>query len=325
MSLLACDLAWEEEARTTTTGSERIAWYKAICSSAFDSDKTILLGAHSVSPPAPIVPFDQDPIFPARLVVECFPKRISGSSFFDVQVTYSTDVPFDLNPLSTPAEVTVDFQGRDIIALFDVNGNPKVNTAGDLLGDPAPTKETYDVLFNVSKNMPVDGNAWVLQYVDTVSNDDVRLKGFTLPAGTLRFIPRGIGKDENTQAFGIGVKNIPFVNVNFTLAYRAVGWTNIVPNRGFNQLLPFGRPLPSNIVNNAASVATRNALKQRYKPPKGKFVKMPILIGSPPSPATEPQWLDANGLAIPYPLPGNVLLLEWDDYDKKPYNQLPLK
>jgi hypothetical protein len=325
MALISCELAWEEEGRTTTTGSERIAWYKAFCSSAFDSDKAILTGAHSVNPPAPIVPFDPDPVFGARLCVESFPKRISGSSWFDVQVTYSTDVPFDENPLSTPPEVTIDFQGREIISLFDVNGNPKVNTAGDLLGDPAPTKETYDLIFNVSKNFAIDQYTWLLQYCDSVSGDDVRLKGLTLPAGTLRFAPRGVGKDENVTAFGAGIKNVPFVNVNFALVYRAIGWTNIVPNRGFNQLLPVGKPQPPSLINNNASFATKNLVRSRYKAPKGKFVKMPILIGSPPSPATEPQWLDANGLAIPYPLPGNVILLEWDDYVKLPYNQLPLK
>lgn len=325
MALVSCELAWEEEARTTTTGSERIVWYKAFCSSAFDGDKTILLGAHSVNPPAPIVPFDSDPIFPARLVVESFPKRISGSSWFDVQVTYSTDVPFDQNPLSTPAEVTLDFQGREIISLFDVNGNPKLNTAGDLLGNPAPTKETYDVLVNVAKNMPLDQNSWILQYCDSVSADDVRLKGFTFPAGTLRFIPRGVGKDENVNQIGIGVKNIPFVAVNFSLVYRAQGWTNIVPNRGFNYLQPVGKRPPSTQINTASGSSGSKPAKKRFAAPKGKFVKLPILIGSPQSPPTDPQWLDANGMFIQYPLPGNVLLLEWDDYVKKPYNQLPLK
>lgn len=320
--LVSCDLAWEEEARVTTTGSERIAWYKAFCSSVYDADREILLGAHAISPRAPIVPYDSDPLNPARLVAECYPRRISGSTWFDVQVTYSSDVTIEQNPLNEPAAITIKGQRREVVSLFDSNGLPKMNTAGDLLGDPVPTKPVTDLIISVSKNVSLSLPAWILDYVDTVNSDTVRIRGLIFPPGTLCFAGDvDVGEELNTESINNGVRQIPYTTVGFQLHYRAEGWTTLIPNRGFYQLVPRSAT--------AAQVVTAAFKTKKPMPlslPKFPYDRQRILVGTtPPDYPDEPQFLDPNGAFIENPTPDQIVVLEFDDYDKLPFGQLPLK
>ena len=320
MALVSLDLAWEEEARVTTTGSERIVWYKAVCSSVFDADREILLGALNF-PQSPIVPFMPDPKNPARLVQECYPKRIPGSAVFDIQVTYSTDVSVS-NPLNQPAEITITGQRRDVVALFDANGTPKCNTAGDLIGDPAPTRMVTDLIFSVSKNVSLKLPAFLTQYLDAVNSDSVRIRGLTLDVGTLLFCGEiKVGPEQNSgPQQGNGIQQPPYTTVEFELHYRADGWTTLVPNRGFFELVPnpkavLGPPLlPGDVPIKVGKDG---------KVPKFPYVRQRITVGNPPDYPAEPQFLDLNGAAISNPTPDDIVVLEFDDFAKLPFNALP--
>jgi hypothetical protein len=61
------------------------------------------------------------------------------------------------------------------------------------------------------------------------------------------------------------------------------------------------------------------------KQPKFKYRLERITIGDPADYPTEPQFLDSNGMLIQNPTPDNILLLEFDDFEERPFNQLPLK
>jgi hypothetical protein len=236
-------------------------------------------------------------------------------------VTYSTDVNIADNPLNEPAKITIKGQRREVVWFYDAKGRPKLNTAGDLIGDPAPTRIVTDLIFNVEKNMALKLEAWILDYLDTVNSDAVRLRGLTCKPGTLLFAGEiDVGDEQNTSGQqGGGQKLVPFTVVKFQLLYRADGWTTIVPNRGFNQVVP----LKNQTVPPAASGDFQ--APKPSKQPKFKYTIERILVGDPKDYPTEPQFLDSNGMLIENPTPDNILLLEFDDFEERAFNQLPLK
>src|SRR6185295_5443199 len=124
MSLVSCDLAWEEEARFRQTGREWRAFYKVLMSRIDDGPLEILNGRPDLAP------YQKHKKDTAALVSEWYPRRIVGTNFWDLELLYSTDVEQTGNPLNIPAQITIQSNIREVPALFDIDGFPTVNTAG---------------------------------------------------------------------------------------------------------------------------------------------------------------------------------------------------
>src|SRR5262249_5112318 len=181
------------------------------------------------------------------------------------------------------------------------DGKPKINTAGDLIDDPPPEGEGCDIVFNVPKNLPIRLPAWILLYPNAVNNDSIRVRGVTLEPGKVKVKHLAIGEGQTQNKADSRVVSSPPHS-------RRVGWTTIVPTRGFNQLV-----------------------KKEVPGKKGKqFVRQKITVkddGGAMAYPTEPQFLDKDGKALdPDTITADkIVLLEFDDNLKLPFSALPLK
>jgi hypothetical protein len=127
--------------------------------------------------------------------------------------------------------------------------------------------------------------------------------------------------------------NIPYCAAQFELHYRETGWITKQPNRGFNEIIEITKANFS-----AAALLNQLALQGQSVPgqlpdiaiigkSKGKYyMRRKITIGSANETPAEPQMLDKNGRLIPVPTIDNIILIDFDDYDKVPFSGvLPLK
>src|SRR6185295_11155036 len=110
MPCLTCDLAWEEQARISQTSREQTVHYNAFCTGVLEGWQEILAFAPNLAPYKP------NPKDPRMLVANFLPTRKGGSTWFDVQVDYSTEVDVSSNPLSQPAQIKIKSVKRMIPA-----------------------------------------------------------------------------------------------------------------------------------------------------------------------------------------------------------------
>lgn len=313
MSLIRCDLADEEEARITQTAREYTVWYKAFLSKQTDGVREILLGAPKLNVYSP------HPVDPEALVAEVFPKRIRGTNIFDLQIRYSTDVDFAASPLAQPAEISIESVLRNVPALLDVNGNLAINTAGDLLDDPIPEVEIFEGVIKISKNIPILLPSWVSLYNGAVTNSDgVQIRNLQFPPGTLKLASVSIGAEQNVGfTSGSTINSVPFCVCEVELNYRADGWTTLIPNRGFFQLVPKNR-------QQVVKVPSGNIKKWRFRTIPDGYTRQRVTVGDPPDYPPEPVFLDVNGAMITSPNFSNIVMLEFDFHDKVQFsNVLP--
>lgn len=192
---------------------------------------------------------------------------------FDLAVTYSrtkTEEGED-SPLDKPAVITARSEKRTILTVLDADGNPILNTAGDILG-AHEVQHSY-IVISVVKNMPVDPwPAWVLKYRDVVNLSQMQFKGLTWPKQTLKLDSVSIG-DEQTE------NDIQFVQVTFDLSYRREGWRLILLNQGKYEV---GEPKET--VDAQGNTVTTTAHKE-------------IHVGTPLKATSDPVFLDENGRA----------------------------
>ncbi len=320
MSLLSCDLKWEEEARIEQTRREWRAIYSALLSNIADGPREILMGAPYLAP------YQPHPKDSAALIAEFWPKRIVGTNFWDVELRYSTDVDIVANPLAMSPVITIDSVKRELPALFDSNGNPIINLAGDFYTDPQSTKTVTDLVFKVSKNVPLNLPAWITAYPDCVNSDAVTIRGLTCPPGTLYFGALSVGAEENISGTATStstlVQGTPYTTVSFELDFRRDGWTILLPNWGYFQLVPRRKTNGSSAVVANDKTGKKQTIRTRGVP--AGYDRQRIIINGDYPP--HPQFLDAQGALILNPTFDQIITLEYDLHDKLPFGGvLPLK
>jgi hypothetical protein len=320
MGVLSVDTAWEEEARIEQSSREWRAGFKVLCSDVNDGPKEVLQGCPTLAP------YQPHPKDPAALVAEFWPKRIKGSNWHDLEIRWSTDVDVSTSPLTLPPVITIDSTTRSIPTLFDIDGNPIVNMAGDPYTDPVSERLVVDKIFKVSKNLPLVLPDWTDTHVGAVNNDSVRIRGRNYDPGTLFFGALSIGPEQNvpgsTDTISTLLKGTPYTTADFELWYRAQGWTLILPNWGYFELVPTAKQ-QGKIIN--LEVPGAGAKKIRVRSIPAGFVRRRILVGPVGDFPSQPVYLDVNGRAIINPSLDQIVTLQFDTNYKQAFSQLPLK
>lgn len=122
----------------------------------------------------------------------------NGPSIYSVVASYTTDfgnftvAPAD--PLLQEPQIVYRQQVDYLEADRDINYNPILNTAGDVLS-PAGQYPVIVERISIARNEPFFDRAKAFQYIDAVNSDQVTFLGATFPAGTLRCI--GIAPSES--------------------------------------------------------------------------------------------------------------------------------
>lgn len=323
MSLVSCDLDWEEDARIMQTSREWRAFYKVLMSHVDDGPREMLTALPKLNPYAP------HPKDSFALVAEFWPQRIRGTNFWDLQVRYSTDVDVALNPLRAPAVIEIDSVTRTIPALFDADGNPIVNVVGDFYTDPPVERNITDLVIKIQKNVPLVLPDWPFLYPDTVNADAVKIRGRTFPKGTLYFGAVRIGPEQNvpgsTDSVSTLVKGTPYTTIEFELNYRRQGWTILLPNWGYFQLVPTSSNARK-ADTSGLQIAPKRAKKIRVKQFRKGFVRQRITIGPIGDYPAHPVFLDENGTAIANPTFDDIITIEADLVPAVQFNgQIPLR
>jgi len=325
MGLVGYEHDWDEEYRSRQHTKTPLEFYSVEMSLPTDGGPEIQAA----------IPWMQDYAphprkIPGAYLIEFSAKRVPGLNVFKVQLEYSTDITAQVNPLSIPPVITGAFVADQRVRLVDINRKPKCNTAGDLFDDPPPLVTEYIRVYRVTKNVPTQLPDWVDDYCNCVNSDTITLKGRTWGPGTVLYVPGNLGADD----IGGPQQNIAFLSAEFELHCRQDGWKTYIPNRGFYEIvaLPALNPLTGSPIDvkgqqGIATIQGQLPDDQIVGVKKGvRYVRRKILVGAAREEPNEPQMIDKNGRAIAIPTLDNIVLIEFDDYDKRPFNGvLPLK
>lgn len=325
MGIQSIDYRWEEEARIQQTQVEWRAWLNVIMARDDDGPAEMARDPRFV----PFLPYRPHPKYAKALVKECYPRRSErGANVWLVEVTYSTDVDVTQNPLGMPAEISLDTELRDVPAIFDVDGNPVINTAGDLLTDPPAVRKIVDRTISITKNIPIALPAWIQTHPGSVNRANVVIRGMTWPAGTLFFAKNSIGPEQNVPGATDTISTLrgsPYCTTSLELWYRADGWVEFYPNRGFFQLVPVNpqqKFSEQKVGDHFITAQTARALNRKLPPYERRRCTVGPLQDAPP----EPVFLDANGQMIVNPTAADILAIAYDGFPKLAWNGvLPLK
>ncbi len=272
------------------------------------ASKTLIL----IHPNTPKV-YQQHPenknLFCRRVIVDRQNSRV-----FVVTAEYSSEVKEKQkeNPLARPPIIRLRSKQGTRLKITDVHGKVKRNK----LGDPLAAREVdvsewvISVLKNVAK-LP----RWLPQYANAINRDTIRIRGLTYPPETLKMQALDIPdfKFENNQRF------LPFA---FELHYMRDLWRDRALHEGFWEYVE--RKVTRQVPDPGSSAGFRTAEVT-------ELVRKRILIDGDLPPEAIP--LDKNGMRfrdsagkLLDPIPANKLvILEFDDYVKKPFRRFPLK
>ncbi|MBI3866826.1 MAG: hypothetical protein HY290_33520 [Planctomycetia bacterium] len=299
MGLLWIERKYEEEGRDEQMREETIERYVLEMSDVKDGKKQIREALPKLAP------YEPHPTEKDLYVASFWPVRQQpGANVWDLEITYSSEVNLPQNPLLEPMEWTVDTDVEEEPSFRDVDGRPYLTTAGSLI---EATNDVPHVVLAGSKKIATNWPDWLLTYGGAVNIDDVRIKGKTWPAGTLKCTKIKIGKDEVSES------GVAFCALDLELSHHRNGWQLETPNRDFYQLIP--RPA------DPGQKKPTPAKKQKYDRVK-IYVKNEHGVKEEP---TEPQMIDQQGKLIEIPTTENIVILKFNRNRRLPFSELPLK
>lgn len=148
---------------------------------------------------------------------------------WDVNATFASvrDQPYvpGQNPLLDPASVTCDSEISMEDAYIDLDGQPTVNTAGDLVQVKIPVPR---ITFKIRKNVALV-TGWLAQVSGVVNDTPVRLKGVLYPRGTLQLWSVHLGDVEEKNG-------IEYFVCDLVIKHKEDGWQYSYLNTGYNEL-----------------------------------------------------------------------------------------
>jgi len=186
-------------------------------------------------------PYDRHPQNSNAQVTSVEPKQIKNAPLiWRVTVNYSTTQiqgiegeyeaqELELSPLERRARITLRWVSHTRRTFVDAEGNPIVNTAGDLL--EAIEVEDDRLVISVEKMVSPGFPPWIDGFANATNDADLTIRGRRLRKETLMFknlvIPSA---DEAESEYGI-----PFVRLGYELHHRKETWREDYLNRGYNE------------------------------------------------------------------------------------------
>ena len=222
------------------------------------------------------------------------PERIvNGSDSWEVEVTYriaSEDRKQDytLPPTQRPAIITATHESVEVPTAKKQNGDPWINTAGDLIAGHTRTENHW--IFSVEKNV-ANVPTWFLEYADAVNDDAVVIKGLAVDQYHLLLKEPKIPMNPSYET--VNDVEYQFYPISFSLVYNPRTWETKLYNRGLYEIDP----------------------TEGYR----------RITDDEGEPVDEPQFLDAAGAKLPHPVdPEDIVEIAGWDHALLPFNALPL-
>lgn len=197
-------------------------------------------------------------------LVNIAPEQRAGAyRIWDIDLEYTSNPKRrdeEENPLNEPAEIEWDTTEESQIIERDGEGNPLVNTAGDLLEGIEEIASHW--VIKVKKNV-AKVPRYILDYDMSVNDGSVRISGLTFPKETL-WLRRLHISDKKTKA------DVDYYEFSFELHCKPGTWRRTFANRGYYEIVDveFGPFL----------------IKQKKR-----------ILGPDGEPPAEPQWIDVTG------------------------------
>lgn len=258
-------------------------------------------------------PFSPHPHWPGAFATSPSARARFNGRVWEATVPYSTELPeqrFDPNPLARPAIVTWNSQTESIPTVFDADGKPMVNTAGELLIGEERRRTLWEI--QVQKNV-VRVPRWVKGFQNCTNQDAVRLDGETFAPETLLLDRLTIGEVQQEN-------NVRFRGLSMTLLFDEFTWVTERANRGFHELVTRRVILPGEFFGSdrLTLVPIRDA--------DGKMIDEPAFLDRRGQ-AYRDKHGNVRGLSDSAEglKPGEIILLKKRKYRKKPFSRLPLK
>jgi len=164
--------------------------------------------------------------------------RASGKDKYNWIATanYDTQVAYEINPLSDPADIQWSGDNFEEIAVVDVSGNACLNSAGDPLQDLF--RERSRRVVTVIKNVAAVPD-WIITAEDAVNSSDFVIDGFTVPATKAKLSAPQLGRWETRN-------NVRFRQMTMTIKLNKDGWQSRPLDAGYRTVYGNGRRLITN-------------------------------------------------------------------------------
>ena len=208
--------------------------YRVKCDSEYDEEIDVLQ-----HPDCPVLgrPPAFNPYVFTKSVHAKYKARTNWHWF--VTATFSTDrpqdQPLDPDPTKQPAEISIKTRLERVERYTDLNGDPILNTAGDLIKKAIDIpRETIHVAAKIG---PLQG--WIKELEGVVNDSPIRFKGQLYDRGTVKLMSAEIGKTNYGR--------YPYDECQLEFEYHSEGWFAPVLNMGFYELIddPKGRRYPN--------------------------------------------------------------------------------
>lgn len=149
-----------------------------------------------------------------------------------VTANYSDERQIDDDPTNDEAEISWGSEQFQKPAVFDLNNNLILNSAGDPFDPPAMMDDSRRVV-TVSKNLAVVP-AWILDYQDAVNSDVFSVDGLSIGVGKAKMQSVTVSPKQrrNSTVFRV---------VNFTIHLQRDGWLLDILDAGFRRIVSGGR------------------------------------------------------------------------------------
>jgi hypothetical protein len=183
----------------------------------------------------------QHPNDTAAYLTGCDPQRHDKSKMvWLVTLTYSTERQRDTNPANDPVDIEWDTDIAVEPFLFDRDGNPMLNSAGDHYGEAIKGEKSTWTVVCTSNQTQIP--SWIDGYKNAVNSDSCTIDGVTFDPGQCKIKKLHISRWQNRGTYRYRVLSItikitdnPTVNTKDGLT-QVDGWSRNVIDEGLHCL-----------------------------------------------------------------------------------------
>ena len=209
-----------------------------------------------------------DPWDGGCLIVAANAKRRGRSlELWDISLTSTTEVEVSAsNPLTAPPRWKAVTKRYEVPAIYDVKGNPILNTAGDLI--EGAKRFVTGFQFTASVSVPDAPITWLDDFAEATNDRTMIIRGKPCPEQTVLFVGCEIGE----PVYEFNVWHCPST---FTFEYNPLKWFFRPLNQGYRELRTIKIKGKNGVTNKASNLI-------EIRDPQG-------------NPITKPMFLDRDG------------------------------